>query len=455
MHETQPVFPPRAGRARHHLAPAPGRAARNLEEQIAEAAASGADALVLNGAHFHGELPRALLGLGRLRHLALVNFTSPLPEWICDLKSLHSLEIAGPGRVDALLSGLGRLDGLRRLALWCPMREIPASVARLRRLKELEADFSGLDHFPPALASLTCLETLAIGGRNRCDPDETFEALLPHARLKCLRFEHWGAGLGEDVAPASLGRLTSLEELDFSGWTDLRALPESIGQLKRLAGLTLANPDCVSGRAAHLEELPESLCGLPLLERLSVLGQGRMRRLPKSLPRLKRLKSLNILHSGIVEPPLSKHQLAALEELYLQGPLIDLRKTPRLRRFAWIAPPQESRRRRREQQEDLTRLGLLKSLVWLSLEGVELEAAPFLTRLPGLRYFHIGGDIAALPSDLDRLKKLRDIYISDAPSLKSLPESLRRLPALKSLHLTRCGVTRLNLPQGVKVVINA
>lgn len=69
--------------------------------------------------------------------------------------------------------------------------------------------------------------------------------------------------------PNSIGNLTTLEELDISGypvrWNSITYLPESLGSLPNLRVLNLAY-------LGNLTDLPTSLSGLPALEVADLRG---------------------------------------------------------------------------------------------------------------------------------------------------------------------------------------
>jgi small GTP-binding protein len=188
--------------------------------------------------------------------------------------------------------------------------------------------------------------------------------------------------------PESLGQLTQLRSLDLSG-NELTALPESLGQLTQLQSLDL------SGN--QLTALPESLGRLTQLWSLYLFG-NQLTALPESLGRLTQLLSLYLF----------SNQLTALPES----------------------------------------LGQLKQLQMLVLSNNNLTALPeSLGRLTQLRSLDLSGNgLTVLPESLGQLKQLQMLVLSNN-KLTALLESLCHLTQLESLFLH--GNPGLGIPESV------
>ncbi len=191
-----------------------------------------------------------------------------------------------------------------------------------------------------------------------------------------------------------------MQSLDVSG-NQLTALPESLGQLRKLQSIDVSSN--------QLTALPESLGELAELQSLDVSG-NRLTALPKSLGQLTQLQSLDVSGNQLTALPKSLGQLAQLQSLDVSGN--QLRALP------------ES-------------LGQLTQLQSLYLFGNQLRALPeSLGQLAQLQsLFLYGNQLTALPESLGQLTQLQSLYLS-SNHLTGLPEWLGQLTPLKSLYLS-------------------
>ena len=157
----------------------------------------------------------------------------------------------------------------------------------------------------------------------------------------------------------------------------MRALPDSIGGLKALTHLDLA--ECV-----NLITLPESIAGLTALERLELPNCGALTALPAAIGELKSLTELDLTRcESLVALPDSIGGLTALEQLVLVGCSI-------------TALPDA--------------IVYLKSLWKLDLERCE--------------------SLTSLPHALDELKDLKELNLAGCLSLTALPPAIETTPNL-------------------------
>ena len=157
----------------------------------------------------------------------------------------------------------------------------------------------------------------------------------------------------------------------------MRALPDSIGGLKALTHLDLA--ECV-----NLITLPESIAGLTALERLELPNCGALTALPAAIGELKSLTELDLTRcESLAELPATIGGLTALEQLVLVGCSI-------------TALPDA--------------IVYLKSLWKLDLERCE--------------------SLTSLPHALDELKDLTELNLAWCSSLTALPPAIQTMPNL-------------------------
>ena len=277
-----------------------------------------------------------MLDIPGLRHLNLEYFYMDIPDWLANIVSLESLEIKDAGSVSEIMPRLCELEQMRKLKLAYVdgLMELPASLAKLEYLEELNIDGADLKIFPTVIASLASLQSFSYEYCD-CELSEVFGALSALPRLKKLRLSHYADEYG-DFLPESFCRLQAIEELHFNDWIDLQELPECIGNMRNLRIIDISNGDHQLGRLAMIKELPDTLGNLANLEELDVYGLQDLKHLPPDFARLSRLKRLDIMGSGINELQLTPKQWENLEELRMHGTLPDLRQCVNLKKFAWF-----------------------------------------------------------------------------------------------------------------------
>ena len=123
---------------------------------------------------------------------------------------------------------------------------------------------------------------------------------------------------------AKIGQFPNLEKLSIVCLEDLKELPESIGQLKKLKELNMDNGNGCSMNA----QLPESIGNLSELQILNLAGAQDnrtidkkttlpRRQLPQSLRKLKKLETLDLSRNGFLEIPAIVSKIPQLKRLVL------------------------------------------------------------------------------------------------------------------------------------------
>lgn len=421
--------------------------------EINKAIWNKADSLTLNGRWHKGPLSKAILNIPSLRHLSLRHYYVDMPAWITNIASLESLEIEEANSVSELLPFLWKLRKLRQLKLAYVdgLTALPPSFASLQDLQALNIDGADFQIFPRVIASLSSLRSLSYHYCD-CALPEVFDVLSNLPQLTRLRFMHYGDD-GGDFLPESFTRMSALEEIDFSHWSDLNALPENIGEMRNLRVINLSNDDHQVGDAANIRELPESLGELSHLEELDVFGLQDLTALPASFHRLSRLKQIDTVCSGIKVLSLTENQWRNLESLRMQGPLPDLRLCENLKVFYWyrnaVSVDRDMIPRGTNEVLNVS-LAPLVNLEELIIKGGAFESLDFLLRMKNLRYLSLSCDFEGFPAGFEQLNKLEDIRIWGAKSLSALPESLGYLPSLKYLQIVGCSNLKGGLPKSIR-----
>ncbi|XP_023762777.1 disease resistance protein RPV1 isoform X2 [Lactuca sativa] len=228
------------------------------------------------------EVPNDIDQLKSLEQLILLStHVKRLPDSVCMLKHLKSLNISDCQHLEELPENLGLLENLMELSLsTTSIQRLPDSVCMLKNLKSLElGDCQHLEELPENLGWLGNLEELVFISINiRRIPDSI--CMLSH--LKSLHFDSCGG---------------------------LEKLPEDIGQLESLEMLNL-------GKCESLRDIPNSLCNMKSLNHLYLRECRQVEKLPEDLGNLKLLQGLNIAFTGISHLP---HSISSMNGLHVFG----------------------------------------------------------------------------------------------------------------------------------------
>ncbi|GKD59555.1 disease resistance TIR-NBS-LRR class family protein [Tanacetum coccineum] len=276
------------------------------------------------------------------------------------------------------------------------------------------------------LSSVGTIEKLFSFGLCACTDLKKFSDII--CSLQCLQKLTL---IGDIPEFPDLGQLECLEELSFhsekikhlpdSIWAKvsskkIKYLPDSICMLKRLKSLKVDDSDL-------LEKLPDDLGRLKCLEELEVKSK-KIEYLPDSICMLKRLKSLKVNHCHLLEKlPEDLGQLECLEKLKASSKKIKYLPDSicMLKRLKWLYVG--SCCRLGKLPEDI---GQLESLERLTLSATKIKH---------------------LPDSICMLKHLKYLNLHRCALLEKLPEDLGRLECLEHLDITDTGIS--HLPQSI------
>jgi Leucine-rich repeat (LRR) protein len=229
-----------------------------------------------------GEIPRGLGRLGLLRVLSLEhNGLTGMPAGLGRLASLVALDLSF-NPIGALADDFARLERLRSLQLLDGrLTEIPAAVFALRSLETL--DLSGNPMAGTGLSeeigNLDRLVRLACSGCGLTGP-------LPAGLASLSRLEELDLGSNAFDSFPDLGALQGLRVIRLA-WNRLD------GELPDLAGLTSLEALDLSGNPFTPGPIPDWQ-GLQRLRELELRGTGRIGEIPGWLPDLERLAWLDL-----------------------------------------------------------------------------------------------------------------------------------------------------------------
>ncbi|CAN6446071.1 unnamed protein product [Victoria cruziana] len=311
---------------------------------------------------------------------------------ISNVEGLQKLDLSfGERLVD--VPGIEQLNFLEFLNLG-ECRSLCDSIVRrikdLAKLKKLEfGNCESLTKSPHFTSNMTHLEHLYFGG---CVQMVEVDPSIHH--LKALTsLNLWNCKSLKEL-PEEVSQLTSLEHLNLSGCCQITALPEFIGHLKQLQHLDLEN-------CSSLREVPESICLLLDLEELNASLCKNLAALPNSLGKLKRLSYLDLSWTAIEQLPDTIIQLEMLDHLSVAH-CNALKFLPQL--------PPSLTHLNAEFCVELERIGdvsFLKGLEILNLTCCrKLPDIPGIEQLTGLQFLLLGGCISLQYSFLERLQSI-------------------------------------------------
>ncbi|PWA78453.1 toll/interleukin-1 receptor (TIR) domain-containing protein [Artemisia annua] len=219
-----------------------------------------------------GNLERLIsLGFG-----ARINVDS-FSDIICGLQCLRKLTLIGC--IPEAPKNLDQLDCLEQLSLRSTdIKSLPDSICMLKHLKSLELESCLLlEKLPVDIGRLECLESLIL---SKCTLLQGFPNSI--YKLKYLRSLEIKSCCLLEKLPENIGKLECLERLFIMRCALLRDIPSSICEMKRLKHLHLFS--CI-----QFEKLPEELGRLKCLKELNIQGTW-ISHLPQSIFGLKGLR---------------------------------------------------------------------------------------------------------------------------------------------------------------------
>ncbi|KAJ0751844.1 putative leucine-rich repeat domain superfamily [Helianthus annuus] len=208
--------------------------------------------------------------------LCLCKYLENWSATICGSQHLRGLTLEGRNSIPGDLWKFESLETLSLISV--EIRHLPESICMLKHLKTLQiSNCWVIEQLPEDICGLECLEKLDIW-------DCTSLRDIPNSicKMKCLKHLRLAGCYKVEELPEKLGCLECLEKLDLKGCTSLREIPNNICKMKCLKHLNLSNCD-------QVEKLPEEFGCLKCLKKLDIDGAG-INSLPRSIFQLKGLR---------------------------------------------------------------------------------------------------------------------------------------------------------------------
>ncbi|XP_031129954.1 disease resistance protein RGA2-like [Ipomoea triloba] len=216
------------------------------------------------------KLPKKIGNLIHLRYIDLsASVVNELPDAVCSLYNLQTLDLKRCGNFSRLPDGIGNLRQLRYIDLtWSELETLPDTICSLENLQTL--DLKGCEQFsrlPDGIGNLRQLRYID----------------LSWSKVKTL--------------PDTICSLENLQTLDLEGCKQFSRLPDGIGNLRQLRYINLS--------CSEVETLPDTICSLENLQTLVLRRCEYFSRLPEGIGNLINLRHLKIRGSNRLEmmPP--------------------------------------------------------------------------------------------------------------------------------------------------------
>jgi Leucine-rich repeat (LRR) protein len=377
-----------------------------------------------------------------------------LPDWIGELENLRVLDISGNLKIRKLPSTISKLKKLKKIVLdHTGLKKIPLIISNLLSLELLDICIYDLKEIPQCVLDLPKLKRIETKGINICHLPLLAAKQQELDRKECLRrieyckkqkkkninlFDLHICELPKELSdlywleklnlccchlkklPNWIGNFSKLTELDLSH-NELKSLPDTIGNLSKLKKINLAGN--------RLQTLPETFGNLTSLEEF--YPASCLTSLPESFGNLSSLKTFYVSNTSLKRLPESFGNLRSLRELFIDKFLEE--------EFHF---PKSMKNLKALRKLDLSAfdkvpdfVGELKDLTILDISHNMLYTLPdFIENLTKLKTLNLHSTwIKELPEWIGDLKNLVDLDISSNDIIVD-PEIVKKLPKLKYFY---------------------
>ncbi|KAH9725794.1 ADP-ribosyl cyclase/cyclic ADP-ribose hydrolase [Citrus sinensis] len=290
---------------------------------------------------------------------------------------------------------------LEELSSCSKLKKFPQIMASMKDLSDLYLDGTSITEVPSSIELLTGLELLTLKG---CKNLSSLPVTI--SSLKCLRTLELSGCSKLKKFPQIVASMEDLSKLYLDG-TSIAEVPSSIELLPGLELLYL-------NECKNLVRLPSSINGLKSLKTLNLSGCCKLENVPDTLGKVESLEELDVSGTAIRRPTSSIFLMKNLRSLYFSG---------------CNEPPASASWHLHLPFNLLGKSSCPVALMLPSLTGV--------CSLTKLDLSDCGLGEAAIPSDIDNLHSLKELYLN-RNNFVTLPASISGLLNLEELELEDC-----------------
>ncbi|KIO28471.1 hypothetical protein M407DRAFT_22363 [Tulasnella calospora MUT 4182] len=388
-------------------------------------------------------LPKSFAEMKALKFLNISNNKlDSIPPVLSQITSLVDLDLSF-NTVLILPPTLRELTNMERLVIvGNRIASIPPEIVNMSRLKEFDCRRNAITDLSP-LFKCPALEILC-AGNNALHGVE----LAGGSKIKALSVPENERLSSFTVQPLEDGSSYALETLDLSKCMLSSFNELGLSELKKLTSLKFDHNT--------IRKIPDSICQLPDLERLSG-SNNHLISLPTAIGSLRKLRALHVHNNNIKTIPASIWQCEALTDFNASSNLIatwsdpvddtpadDTEKKPGSASGKLLPSLASSLQRLyladNQLDDDIFHsVSRLRSLKILNLSFNDIYELPPIGRMPAFatvqELYLSGNKLTSLPAeDLHQLHHLRVLFLN-ANKLQNLPSDLGKVKGLECLDV--------------------
>ncbi|MDX2172664.1 MAG: leucine-rich repeat domain-containing protein [Bacteroidota bacterium] len=357
-------------------------------------------------------------------NLSNKNLTA-LPLEVLKFTKLQYLNLYGNIGITDLPKEIGSLKRLQWLMLSAGMTKIPEGVFELGNLQELDCGYIKQGKVDDKIANLKNLKRLYLGNN---DLNE-----FPMVVLQLTNLEHLHLHYNKKIPsiPSEINKLTHLKELFVQG-NQLTTLPATIGDLKELYDL--------EAQENQITSVPKEIGNCTKLYRL-FLDKNKLTEIPDMFATLSELRGVRFENNDLKQLPSSMANLSGISGSFGGNANLDLKQACEVIAQMKGKNLRISFYQQKGMNGDLTlpaEISKCTNISDLDLRGnkinfqAEIEKLSKMTSLETLSVKDCG--FTSLPSNLNKLKNLKQISLTEEISKKEEAKLKKDLPNTKVVN---------------------
>lgn len=357
-------------------------------------------------------------------NLSNKNLTA-FPTEVLKFTKLQYLNLHGNIGITDLPKEIGNLKRLQWLMLSAGMKNIPEGVFELGNLLELDCGYIKQGKLDDKIANLKNLKRLYLGNNDLSE--------FPTVVLQLTNLEHLHLHYNRKIAsiPNEINKLTHLKQLFVQG-NQLTTLPTTIGDLKELYDL--------EAHENQITSVPKEIGNCTKLYRL-LLDKNKLTEIPDMFATLSELRGVRFENNDLKQLPPSMANLSGISGNFGGNSNLDLKQACEIISQMKGKNLRISFYQQKGINGDLTlpaEIAKCSNISDLDLRGnkinfqSEIDKLSKMTALETLSVSDCG--FTSLPSNLSKLKNLKQISLSEDVSKKEEAKLKKDLPNTKVVN---------------------